>query len=185
MNVRRPEVQIESCDDMAVDPRNCFDLREFTTAGYSRGRSLATFVAWWIVSHTLVQPWYGNSRLRVALLRLFGAKIGDNVLIRARVRVHLPWKLVVDDSVWLGEGVWLLNLEKVIIEENVCLSQEVFVCTGGHDRFDPGFRYKNGPIRIGTGSWLGARAVVMPGSVLPAGEFLRASEVWPLRRTNE
>lgn len=123
----------------------------------------------------LFSRWFCPASLRVSLLRLFGATIGDDVLIRHRVRVLWPWKLVVGDRSWIGEGAWILNLEPVTIGADVCISQEVFLCSGSHDYRAANFRYRNQPIDIEDGAWVAARAMVLPGvkvgtaSVIAAG----------------
>ncbi|WP_241988658.1 putative colanic acid biosynthesis acetyltransferase [Cryobacterium breve] len=98
------------------------------------------------------------------LLRLFGATVGDNVLIRHRVRIHWPWKLVVGDNSWIGEEVWILNLEPVVIGSDVCISQGVLLCTGSHDRTSQTFEFDNAPIVVEDGAWIAARATVLRGS---------------------
>ena len=118
--------------------------------------------------------WWCPSRLRVWVLRLFGAKVGTNVLIRHQVRVLWPWKLEIGDNAWIGEGVWLLNLESISIGPHVCLSQEAFLCTGSHDARDEAFAYDNAPIVVESGAWVAARAMILrgvtigPGAVVPA-----------------
>ncbi|WP_366943479.1 DapH/DapD/GlmU-related protein [uncultured Williamsia sp.] len=101
--------------------------------------------------------------MRVALLRAFGAEIGSGVLIRHRVRVHWPWKLVIGDDCWIGEGAWLLNLEPIRIGHDTVVSQEALLCTGSHDRRSPTFEFDNAPIVIGDAVWIAARAVVLRG----------------------
>lgn len=100
---------------------------------------------------------------RVLLLRIFGARIGSNVLIRHGVEVHWPWKLQIGDNCWIGVGAWLLNLEPITIGDDVCISQDAFLCTGSHDRRSPTFEFDNGPIEVGDGSWIAAKACVLRG----------------------
>ena len=101
--------------------------------------------------------------MRVWILRAFGAEIGTGVLVRHRVRIHWPWKLRVGSSSWIGEGTWILNLEPVSIGSNVCVSQDVLLCTGSHDRSSATFEFDNGPIDIGAGAWIAARATILRG----------------------
>src|ERR1700719_3329993 len=61
------------------------------------------------------------SSLKVALLRLFGAKLGKGVVIKQAVNIKYPWKLQVGDYSWIGEEVWIDNLSDVIIGRNVTL----------------------------------------------------------------
>jgi putative colanic acid biosynthesis acetyltransferase WcaF len=97
------------------------------------------------------------------------------------VRVLWPWKLSIGDDCWIGEGAWLLNLEQITIEHDVCISQEAFLCTGSHRHRDPAFEHDNAPITIGVGAWIAARAnalrgaTVRPGEVVAAGALLTRS----------
>lgn len=154
------------------------DLRTFTLSGYDKGRGIVAQALWFCVLNTLFMAWFCPARLRVALLRAFGARIGEGVLIRHRVRVLWPWKLTVGDHTWIGEGAWLLNLEPVTIGAHVCLSQEALLCTGSHDHRTTDFRYRNAPIRVEDGAWIAARATVLAGvtvgrhAVVSAGTVL-------------
>jgi putative colanic acid biosynthesis acetyltransferase WcaF len=124
------------------------------------------FMSWWL-----------PARFRPGLLRIFGADIGQGVLIRHRVRILWPWKLTVGDDCWIGEGAWLLNLEDITIGHDVCISQEAFLCTGSHDHNDPAFDFDNAPIRIGVGAWIAARATVLRGTDVPEGAVVTAGAV--------
>lgn len=138
-------------------------LAGFTGAGYDKGRGRLWQLAWQLVSGLVVVRWWCPAALRVALLRAFGARIGSGVLVRHGVRVHWPWKLTVGDSSWIGQGAWLLNLEPVVLGSDVCLSQEVLLCTGSHDRRSPTFEFDNGPVTVQDGAWIAARATVLRG----------------------
>ncbi|WP_418960267.1 WcaF family extracellular polysaccharide biosynthesis acetyltransferase [Streptomyces tritici] len=139
------------------------NLPAFTLAGYDKGRSKLIQALWFAVMNTLFMAWFCPARLRVALLRAFGATIGEGVLIRHRVRVLWPWKLTVGDHTWIGEGAWLLNLEPVTLGAHVCVSQEALLCTGSHDHRAADFRYRNAPITVEDGAWIAARATVLAG----------------------
>ncbi|MEV7617922.1 WcaF family extracellular polysaccharide biosynthesis acetyltransferase [Streptomyces sp. NPDC089799] len=139
------------------------DLTAFTLAGYDKGRGFVTQALWFAVMNTVFMAWFCPARLRVALLRAFGAKIGEGVFIRHKVRVLWPWKLTVGDHSWIGEGAWLLNLEPVTIGAHVCVSQEAVLCAGSHDHRAADFRYRNGPVTVEDGAWVAVRATVLAG----------------------
>ncbi|TLQ47198.1 WcaF family extracellular polysaccharide biosynthesis acetyltransferase [Streptomyces marianii] len=139
------------------------DLPAFTLAGYDKGRSRIVQALWFAVMNTVFMAWFTPARVRTALLRAFGARIGTGVLIRHRVRVLWPWKLAVGDHTWIGEGAWILNLEPVAIGSHVCVSQEALLCTGSHDHRAADFRYRNGPITVDDGAWIATRATVLAG----------------------
>ena len=151
------------------------DLSSFTTAGYDKGRPVWLQAAWFAVLNLVFMKWWCPAALRVGLLRTFGADVGPRVLVRHRVRVLWPWKLTVGANSWIGEGAWLLNLEPIDIGPDVCVSQDALLCTGGHDHRTADFRYRNGPIRLEHGSWVGARAVVLPGVTVGAGAVVPAN----------
>jgi putative colanic acid biosynthesis acetyltransferase WcaF len=132
--------------------------------GLVRGRSKMVEMVWYFLKCAFLLsalPW--PSGLKVALLRSFGAKIGEGVVIKPRVNVHFPWKLEVGDHAWIGEEVFILNFEPVKIGAQACISQRAFLCTGNHDYRDPQFTYRNAPITIGGGAWIGASVFVGPG----------------------
>lgn len=150
-------------------------LGEFTGAGYDKGRSVLWQATWQAASSLLVMPWFVPPRVRVAVLRLFGATIGSGVNIRAGVRVHWPWKLEIGDNSWIGERVWLLNLEPITVGSDVCVSQAAFLCTGSHDHRSRSFEFDNAPIRIEEGAWIAARATVLRGVTIGADAVVGAT----------
>ncbi len=152
-------------------------LSEFTGEGYDKGKPWVHQALWFACLNLVFVKWWCPARLRVGLLRAFGAKVGQGVLIRHRVRVLWPWKLEIGDACWVGEGAWLLNLERITLEANVCLSQESFICTGSHDRASPSFAFDNGPIKLCEGAWVGARAIILRGVTVGPGAVVAAGRV--------
>jgi len=155
-------------------------LAGFTGAGYDKGRGPAWQIAWLVVSGLVTMHWWCPAGVRARILRAFGARIEEGAFVRHRVRIHWPWKLSVGRDSWIGEGVWILNLEPVTIGRDVCVSQDVFLCTGSHDRRSPTFEFDNAPIVIEDGAWVAARATVLRGctvghdSVVGAGALVTA-----------
>jgi putative colanic acid biosynthesis acetyltransferase WcaF len=111
----------------------------------------------------VTNPWQISSRLRAAVLRAFGAKIGHGVLLRPRLRVKFPWKLTIGDRSWIGEDVWLHNQAQLDIGADVVVSQATFITTGTH-AFRDDMALQTRPIVIEDGVWLTARCVVLAGS---------------------
>jgi putative colanic acid biosynthesis acetyltransferase WcaF len=113
----------------------------------------------------VTNPWQISSGVRCAVLRLFGASIGNGVVFRPRTRVRFPWKLAIGDRSWIGEGVWIHNQDQVTIEHDVVVSQETFVTTGSHaHRRD--MALITSPIRIGAGAWVTTRCIVLGGTTI-------------------
>lgn len=144
---------------------------------YDKGRGFVAQALWVAVS-TLIftQVWCPN-RLRCALLRWFGADVGQNVLIRHRVRVQWPWKLSIGNDSWVGTDAELYNIDNISIGSDVCISQHVYVCTGSHDRRSPSFEFDNGPIVLEDGVWLCARSTVLRGVTIGANSVVGATSL--------
>jgi putative colanic acid biosynthesis acetyltransferase WcaF len=112
-------------------------------------------------------------------------------VIKPQVKITFPWKLTMGDYVWLGEECWLLNLEKIVIGNNVCISQQAQLCTGSHNYKRPTFDLIVAPITVEDGAWLAASCWVGPGvtvgthAVLTAGSVAAKSlEPWGIYRGN-
>jgi putative colanic acid biosynthesis acetyltransferase WcaF len=144
----------------------------------NRGASRTTEVLWYLVKVAFFLtaiPW--PSSLKSALLRGFGARIGQGVVTAPRVNIHMPWKLTVGDHSWIGEEVFLLSLEPITIGSNVCLSQRSFLCAGNHDYTSPTFDYMGAPITIKDGAWIGAQSFVGPGVTVGVDTVVTAGSV--------
>lgn len=140
------------------------DLSRAPGARDSWDRPALTIALWMLVEALLVtNPLQVSSGLRVRALRMFGARIGSGVIIRPRVRVKHPWKVVVGDRSWIGEGVWIHNQDLVDIGDDVAISQETFITTGSHrHRTDMGLI--TSPVVIDDGAWITSRCIVLGGT---------------------
>lgn len=148
--------------DLVKSKKNV-NLSRYTPGLYRPGSLLrrATWYAVDIVFFSTALPW--PSRIKRALLRLFGAEIGRGVVIKPRVQIKYPWYLQVGDHSWLGERVWIDNLSTVQIGSHCCLSQGALLLTGNHDWSKEGFDLKCQSITLEDGVWIGAKAKVAPG----------------------
>jgi len=117
------------------------------------------------------------SSVKVALLRLFGAKVGKGVVVKPSVNIKFPWKLEVGDFSWIGEGVWIDNLSGVVIGKNVALSQGCLLLTGSHDHRRTTFDFLSAPIVLEDGVWICAKAIVLGGVTCHSHSILTAGSV--------
>lgn len=102
------------------------------------------------------------SSVRVALLRLFGAKIGNGCRFVHPLRVKAPWNLEVGDNCWFGVDVWIYNQALIRIGSNVCISQGTFLTAGSHD-MSTTMDLRVAPILIEDGVWITSKCVVQMG----------------------
>jgi len=151
------------------------NLSTFNNANYSRGASRVKELLWWLVRSLLFAPWFPvPSSIKVTALRVFGAKVGEGVVIRSRVNITFPWNLEIGDHVWIGDEVLILSLAKVTIGNHVCLSQRAFLCTGSHDFRKESFDLITKPIVVEDSCWICAQAFVGPGVTVPSGTMVKA-----------
>lgn len=154
------------------------NLSSFSVGDFDKGAGFLKIIIWYFVNAFFVRAsWNPFMGIKIFLLRLFGAKIGKGLIIKNNVVIKFPWKLVIGDNVWLGEGCWLDNLDNISIGSNVCISQGALIITGNHDYTKPDFPYRNAPIVIEDGAWVGAKCVVAPGVTIAANSILTLGSV--------
>jgi putative colanic acid biosynthesis acetyltransferase WcaF len=140
------------------------DLISYSIAHYHPGKNSIIRLLWYFTNVLFfINPLNPVSALKVALLRLFGAKIGQGVNIKPSVNIKYPWLLEIGDHCWIGEKVWIDNLVQVTIGSNVCLSQGVMLLTGNHNYKKPSFDLIIGEVTLEDGVWIGAMSTVCPG----------------------
>ena len=126
-------------------------------------------IFWFLIGKPLLASWLPGTAWRKQLLRLFGACLGCGGRVKPRVHITSPWMLRVGDHCWLGEDLWIDNLAPVMIGDQVCLSQGVYLCTGNHDYRSSTFDLRLGPITIDDQAWIAAKAVLAPGTQVGVG----------------
>jgi putative colanic acid biosynthesis acetyltransferase WcaF len=117
------------------------------------------------------------SGIKVFLLRAFGARLGNGVVVKPSVNIKYPWKLLVGDHSWIGEEVWIDNLSDIVLGSNVTLSQGCLLLTGSHDHTLTTFDFLSNPITLEDGVWIGAKAIVTGGITCRTHSILGAGSV--------
>jgi len=154
------------------------NLSKFSTNKFDKGASQFKIILWYFINSFIVRAsWNPFSGIKIFLLRLFGAKIGIGLVIKNNVVIKYPWKLTIGNNCWLGEGCWIDNLDFVTLKDNVCISQGALLLTGNHDYSKTSFDYKNAPIILEDGVWIGAKTIVCPGVTCHENSILTAGSV--------
>lgn len=154
------------------------ELEKFGTGNFDKGASFLKIILWYFVNALIVRAsWNPFMRIKISLLKVFGAKIGKGLIIKNNVCIKFPWKLTIGDNVWLGENCWIDNLDYVTIGNNVCISQGALLLTGNHDYTLSMFDYRNAPIVIEDGAWIGAKTIVCPGVTAKSHSILTVGSI--------
>ncbi len=153
------------------------DLSKYDNSWYRPGPAWKRILWYWtnaLVFNSSLFPFY---RLKVFLLRLFGARIGKNISIKPCVNIKYPWLLEIGDNVWIGEKAWIDNLARVNIGNNVCLSQGCMLLTGNHDYTKQAFDLIINQVILEDGVWIGAKAIVCGGVICKRHSVLSVGSV--------
>lgn len=139
------------------------DLSQFNNSWYQKGGSPVKRLCWYVVNAVFFNSAFPVMSVKRGLLRLFGARIGNGVVIKPFVNIKYPWNLRVGNHVWIGERVWIDNLGFVVLNDNSCVSQGAMLLCGNHHYKKVAFDLIVGNITIEEGAWIGAMCVVCPG----------------------
>lgn len=141
----------------------------------ARGRSAVIVQLWWIVQATLfgMSPHFMFGWRRF-LLRLFGANVGEGVLVRPSARCTYPWKVSIGHRSWIGDNAVLYSLDTITIGHDVVISQSAYLCTGNHNYSVPTFDLATKPIVIEDEVWVATDVFVGPGTTIGRGAVIAA-----------
>ena len=154
------------------------DLSSFDNSDYNTGAGIIKRTLWYFTNiWFFTSRWLPISGFKVFLLKLFGAKIGSGVVIKPAVNIKYPWRLTIGNHVWIGEGVWIDNLDDVTIHNNVTLSQGAFLLCGNHNFKKTTFDLITGKITLEEGVWIGAKSIVAPGVICKSHSVLAVQSV--------
>ena len=124
--------------------------------------------------------------LRAGWLRLLGARVGRRVVMHD-VRFFNLYRrglsgLVIGDESFLGDECLLDLAEGIVLGPQVTLAERVLILThtnvGYKDHpLQEQFPASASPVRIESGSFVGANATLLPGITVGAGSFVAAGAV--------
>ncbi len=114
---------------------------------------------------------------RRAVLRLFGARIGEQAHVYPSTHLYMPWNVEIGAWAALGEDVLIYSLGKVRIGKQATLSYRTHVCAGTHDLEDPALPLLKPPVCIEEAAWIGTDAFIGPGVTVGRGAVVGARSV--------
>ena len=151
------------------------DLRKYDQSNFDRGRPNWVIMLWGLVQAIAFPLSLHNlNGFRCWLLRLFGAKIGQGVIIRPTARFTYPWKVTIGDYSWVGDDVVFYSIDRIVIGSHTIISQKSYLCTGSHDIKTENFSLITAPIKIGNGAWVATDCFIAPGVTIGANAVIGA-----------
>lgn len=100
---------------------------------------------------------------RNLILRVMGAKLGNNVKIYPSAKIMFPWLLEIGDKTTISWDVKVYNLGFSKVGSNTMISQYSHLCGGTHDFRSKDFKLIRNGFTIGDNVWVAADAFIGPG----------------------
>lgn len=100
---------------------------------------------------------------RIALLKLFGAKLEWDAEVYASVMIWAPWRLKMGHRACLGPNVICYNQDWIVLEDDVVVSQYAYLCTASHEINKLNTASDSlitAPIIIKEKAWVGSKAFI-------------------------
>jgi acetyltransferase-like isoleucine patch superfamily enzyme len=148
------------------------------------------YVRWWfaVMPPRIRAAWYLRGAKKVGKWPGVGGRpcveatdleIGDALKIWSTHRRTLVsgWgRIRIGDRVFINSGSMVFSVDEITIGDDVALSSEVYITdTNSHgvEGRDPVVA----PVRIGSGTWIGTRAIILPGVTLGRRVLVAAGSV--------
>ena len=155
---------------IATDRNSCRSVHSLKT---NLGR-LIWGVVWTIAFRPTPRLLFGWRRF---VLRIFGAKLGENARVDPSVRIWAPWNLSMGKESCLGADVDCYNVDQIRIGDHGTVSQYSLLCSASHDVSSPNMQLITAPIVIENQAWVCAKAFISPGATVGEGSVVGACSV--------
>jgi maltose O-acetyltransferase len=134
-----------------------------------------------VVNRIINGAWY-PTRFRSWLLTMVGHEIHPTARVLPHVFLGSRRGLQVAEGAYINYGCFLDLCAPTIMEPYSGLGYEAMVITCTHEKADHRFPSAYGepaqaPVRIGEGTWVGARVVILPGVTIGANCIVAAGSV--------
>ena len=149
-------------------------LTEIRRVNAAAIKYITNYVICYVPNYTLRYFWYR---------RVLGWDIGPGAAILMGQYIQMNGIRTSGRRVSIGSGTvinqkcLIYTPSGLIIGNNVSISAEVALITGGHDINDPGFPSAYRPIIIDDYVWIGTRAVILQGVTIGRGAVVMAGAV--------
>lgn len=124
----------------------------------------------------VLTSWLPNNvvffRIRGFLSRPFFGSCGPNLSLGRNITFYNASQIHFGKNDYVALGCVFLALGDVIVEDEVMFAPYVVVSPTNHTKYMGSYRFgpvNNEPIRIGSGSWIGANSSILAGAIIGKG----------------
>jgi maltose O-acetyltransferase len=115
--------------------------------------------------------------LRWIIYRLAGVKIGSGSHIHMGAQFFFPAGVEIGRGSIIGQNAFLDGRESLIIGNYVDIASDVMIYNSEHDINSEDFSAHSEPVEIGDYTFIGPRAVILPGVKIGRGAIVAAGAV--------
>lgn len=125
----------------------------------------------------------GKTALLPSSIRRVIYRVGGMDIKKAGIRSGCTFKgnnILIKDGAFINHNTFINCEEKVTVGKNVYIAFDVLITTNSHEIGESSQRAINSvklPIVIGDGTWIGARATILPGVTIGEGCVIAAGAV--------
>ncbi len=129
------------------------------------------------ISCLWVLGYFPSHLFRLTLFKLAGIKIGKGSRIHIGARFFQPQNVIVGQGSIIGDHVTLDGRDKLVIGNHVDIASQVMIYNAQHDIHSPHFNPIKKEVVIKDHSFIGPRAIILPGVTINAGAIVAAGAV--------
>jgi len=107
---------------------------------------------------------------------LFYNQIGENSIVNNQLTVVVPKNVKIGNGVTIMNGVLIMGIGGITIEDNVMIAAHAKLISNNHDPYDR-IILTCKPVLIKEGAWIGAGATILPGVTVGKYAIVGASSV--------
>lgn len=117
------------------------------------------------------------NKLRISILRIYGAQVCANVKIFRGILVRMPKNLILGEGTSIGPQCLLDARNGLKLGRSVTLAYQSIIWTMHHDYEDINFGVKGGPVVIEDYVWVCSRAIILPGVTIGRGAVIASGAI--------
>lgn len=147
------------------------------TTPYGVGYKIKSRI-WGFVNSTFFRwtPWFMR-RTRVAMLKIFGAKIEWDCSISAGADIVDPWNLTMGHLSSIDKDCCIRCRGQVVIGNKCCISRGTDILTGSHNIFSMNFEQETAPVVIEDNVWIATKAMIGKGVTIGKGAVVSSGAI--------
>ena len=148
-----------------------------TNKKYFRFKYSFLQIIWYLINNLILNSCFPFISIKVFLLKIFGAKIGKNIYLGTNIYIKYPKNLILGNNIWIGNFTILDNVSKIVIEDNVCISQYTTLLASNRNFKDNQFNKIDATILIKGNSWISSCCKIGPGACIQENSFIKFGSI--------